>query len=179
MPQAVTHILVPLLIASLFRDYYFKKNKRKFPLEYVLIIGIAGIIPDLDVLAFWVLSFFGFSFNEVHRTFMHTLFVPLIFMIFALIFSIIKVEDIGRHKLKLNIIFVLLAVGSVAHLVLDWIFVGYIRPVYPFSDFSIGLNLFGYLPLQLQMIAPPSLDAGLFIIYLVYLEVKHKISDFI
>jgi len=52
-------------------------------------------------------------------------------------------------------------------------------PLYPFSQFAIGVNLFGYLPLSLEAIAAPCLDAGLMVFYLIYLEMKHKISDFI
>ena len=29
MPQAVTHILIPILIVSIFRDFYLKKRDKK------------------------------------------------------------------------------------------------------------------------------------------------------
>lgn len=180
MPQAAAHILIPLIIASIFRDFYIKsKERKKFLLHYVLIIGIAGIIPDLDVAAFWILHFFGFSFSSVHRTFAHTIFIPLIFLILALITTNIKIKELGRHKLKLNMVFLMMSIGILFHLILDAIFAGYIVPFYPFLNFSMGLNLFGYLPKTLEVIAAPSLDAGLLIVYIIYLELKHKISDFI
>ena len=73
----------------------------------------------------------------------------------------------------------MIALGSFSHLILDAIFSGQIMPFYPFSYYSIGLNLFDYLPNALRIIAAPSLDAGLLIIWLIYIEWKHKISDFI
>jgi hypothetical protein len=180
MPQAAAHILIPLVLVSIFRDFYVKKNDRNnFPLHYVLIAGIAGIIPDLDIVAFWVLHFFGYSINEVHRTIAHTLFIPLIFVSLGIITSKVKLNELGKHKLKLNIIFYCLAFGSFMHLVLDGIFQGYIMPLFPFIKEPIGLNLFGFFPSELYAIAAPSLDAGLLILYIIYLEWRHKISDFI
>jgi len=181
MPQAAAHILIPLISISIFRDYLIRKNKKwkkQFSLHYVLIVGIAGVIPDLDVLAFWVLNFFGFSYEAIHRTFMHTIFIPLIFLLLGILF--IKSDYlVGRHKLKLYLIFFMISLGCFFHLILDSIFQGYIIPLYPFFDYSIGLSLFSYLPKSLEMIAAPSLDSGLIIIWLIYIELKHKISDFI
>ncbi len=50
MPQAVTHVLIALIIGSFVRDFYIKKkDKKKFPLHYILILGVAGLLPDIDV----------------------------------------------------------------------------------------------------------------------------------
>ncbi|MBI2631419.1 metal-dependent hydrolase [Candidatus Pacearchaeota archaeon] len=180
MPQAVTHILVPAIIIALFRDYFLKKrDKRKFPLHYVLIAALSGIIPDLDIAAFWILYFFGFTIEQVHRTFLHTLFVPLFFLSLSIVFHSIKFKELGKHKLKLNIIFIIFAFGSFIHLLLDALLIGKIIPFYPFSTFTIGLDLINHLPSQLANISLPTLDGALIIIYLIYLEYKHKISDFI
>ncbi len=180
MPQAAAHILIPLILASIIRDFHIRRKSRKsFPLHYVLIAGIAGIIPDLDIAAFWILNFFGFTLQQIHRTFMHTIFIPLIFFIMFLVFHNTNIKTLGRHKLKLSIIFLMLAFGSIMHLLLDATLSGQVMPFYPLSNLAIGLNLFGYLPYALEEIAAPSLDGGLLILYLIYLEVRHKISDFI
>ena len=51
MPQAVTHILVPIILLSIIRDKIVSKNKKAhFPLHYVLIAGLAGGLPDIDIL---------------------------------------------------------------------------------------------------------------------------------
>ena len=179
MPQVVTHILMPLLIIAIVRDFYLKnKDKKKFSLHYVLIAGLAGIIPDLDIAAFFILNFFGFTFEQVHKTFTHSIFIPLFFF---LLFILLKDNraGIGRHKLKLNLIFLMLAIGSFMHLILDALFGPAFALFSPLSQSVVGINLAGYLPYALQSLAMPSLDALLLIIWLVYLELKHKISDFI
>ena len=56
MPQSVTHVLISIILLSLFRDYCVK-NKKTFPLHYVLIGGLAGLLPDLDVALFMFLDF--------------------------------------------------------------------------------------------------------------------------
>ena len=180
MPQAVTHLLIAVVLMSIIRDFYIsKKGRKSFPLHYVLIAGVAGLLPDIDIVAFWGLNFFGFTLSEVHRIFTHTFFVPLIFFGLFLAFSKVKIKELGRHKLKLNIIFLMIAFGSLVHLLLDATLAGYIHPFYPFSLFSFGINLIGYLPDALRNLALPSLDAIVLVVWLVYIELKHKISDFI
>jgi membrane-bound metal-dependent hydrolase YbcI (DUF457 family) len=179
MPHAAAHILIPLIFISLFRNYFIK-NKKNFPLYYVLIAGIAGILPDIDAAMFWILYFFGFTYNSIHRTFMHTLFIPLIFVLLGLITLNFKsLKKIGKQRLNLGVIFFMIAFGSFFHLLLDAIFQGRIIPFYPIFHYSIGLSLFGHLPYALEQIASPSLDAGLLIVYLIYLESRNRINDFI
>lgn len=180
MPQAVTHLLIPAIIVALFRDYYLKKrDKRKFPLHYVLIAGIGGVLPDFDIAAFWILYFFNFTLKEVHRTFLHTLFIPLIFLALFFIFHNTEVKELGKHKLKLSLIFLVLAFGSFIHLALDAVLIGNIIPLYPLSTFSLGLDIVNLLPAQLKNIAIPTLDGAILIVWMIYLEIKHKISDYI
>jgi len=180
MPQAVIHILVPLILAALFKDWYEARDKKqKFPLHYVLIAGIAGLFPDLDIAAFWILNFFGFTLDQIHRTFLHTLFIPLLFVILFFAFQNVKVKQIRKHKIKLNVVFLMIAFGSIVHLILDSIFIGLITPLYPVLTFSIGLDLISYLPPPLDILFIPSLEAVLLVLWLIYLELKHKISDFI
>src|SRR4030067_3414559 len=100
MPQAVTHFLIPVILLELFRDF-FVKDKKAFPVHYVFIGGLAGLLPDLDIAVYYILSFFGFTLEEVHRTFSHNLFVPLIFVILGLLAYGFKNKELGRHHLKL------------------------------------------------------------------------------
>ena len=180
MPQAVTHVLIALIIASLIRDYVIsRKGRKSFPLHYVLIAGIGGLLPDIDIIAFWILNWFGFTIGEVHRTFTHALFVPLIFLIIGLLTSKLKNKELGRHHLKISIIFLMLGLGSFIHLVLDASIAGMIRPFYPFSNFFIGYSITNHLPMPLAQIFFPSLDAILLVLWISYMEWKHRISDFI
>lgn len=178
MPNAVTHVLIVLILLELFRDY-FVKNKQGFPLHYVLIGGVAGLLPDLDVAVFYLLSFLEFSYLEVHRVFLHNLFVPFIFVLLAIPFWKFKNKELGQRHLKLRNIFLVIAFGSFIHLLLDAISAGYVTIFYPFSTFSIGLNLIELAPVAWQSSIMPSIDAMLLVLWLIYLEVRHKISSFI
>ena len=62
MPYAVAHVILTIVIADIYRDYFAKK---RFPMIYVLIVGIAGLIPDLDIPASWLLNLiFIFDYKE-------------------------------------------------------------------------------------------------------------------
>ena len=180
MPQVVLHILVPLIIMALIKDWYdTKKGKGFFSLHYVLIAGIAGILPDLDIALFWVLFFFGFSLTDVHRTFAHTLFVPILFLIASGVSRFKIRKTIGRHNLRWSIIFLMIAFGSFIHLILDSIFSNGVAFFYPISTITFGLNLISYFPSPLDSLLIPSIEGALLIMWLIYLELRHKISDFI
>lgn len=178
MPQAVTHFLIPVILLEIFRNF-FVKYKTSFPVHYVFIGGLAGLIPDLDVAAYYVLSFFGFTLQEVHRTFSHNIFVPLFFVLLAGIFYKFKNKELGKHHLKLNKIFLVIAFGISIHLLLDMILQGYVVPLYPFLDMTFGFNLINLFPSAWQNTIIPALDAVLLISWMIYLEAKNKISDFI
>ncbi len=177
MPQAVTHFLIPVILLELFR-HFFVKNKKSFPIHYVFIGGLAGLIPDFDIALYYILSFFGFTYQEVHRTFLHTLFIPLIFVILSFPVEKIKIKKLGEYHLKLKNIFLVIAFGVLIHLILDATISGFIMPFYPFFLFPVGLNLVNLFPLQWQNSIIPTLDAILLIIWIIHIELKHKISDF-
>ena len=149
-------------------------------MQYVLIGGIAGVIPDLDIPLFWVMQYFGYTMEQIHRTFMHTIFIPIIFLILAGITHISVKKRIGRNHLSITIILLLCAFGSLVHLILDATLAGYIRPLYPFSNVQVGTGFpFTVLPEHLAVFFLATLDGVLFILWILYLELKHKISDFI
>ena len=177
MPTAVTHILVPLFIIALIRDLYLKT--KRFSLHYVLIAGIGGAIPDLDILIYIIIKPLWYTFEQIHRHWLHSIFVPIVLIILALIFTVIKTKQIGRQKLKLNIIFLMLAFGIFTHIVLDGLIQGEIYPLSPIFDYKFGLNAVSYLPEYLQGISIPLFEGILLLLWLIYLEWKHKISDFI
>lgn len=180
MPQAVTHVLIPIIILSIFRHIYQKKTGKKFPLQYVLIGGLAGVIPDLDIPLFWIMHYFGYGLEQIHRTFLHTIFIPLTFLLLAGISKYTIKKKIGRNKLSLTIILLLCAFGSTMHLILDATLAGYIMPLYPISLAKIGTGFpFTVFPEHIAMLFLATLDGVLFILWILYLELKHKISDFI
>lgn len=183
MPYAVTHILAPIILLSLIRDFWInKKTKKKFPLHYVMLAGLGGVLPDIDI----VFSFIRWLFTQqnwwVHKTFTHSIFFPSVFLVLFLIFTPInakaKLCNLTRHNLKLSTIFLMLAIGSAIHISLDTLLGTDSFLLYPFSNLDFGLNLFGLIPLDWGLLAA-LLDGVLLVIWLVYLELKHKISDFI
>jgi len=177
MPHITTHILIPLVIAEIFRDYSAKK---KFPLHYVLIAGIAGIFPDLDIPVSWLLNAFGAAVNTgvFHRTVTHTFLFLAFFLLLALIFSKTKIKFLSKHKLTLAGIFLAISFGVFAHLVLDATIDGSIMPFYPFSNFSLGINLIGAISLELRETLLSGIDGIILIAWLIHEEIRHKISRF-
>ena len=176
MPYAVTHILIALIVADIIRDYLVK-NKKKFPLHYVLIAGIAGLLPDADTIIYWVLNMlYNIPSSLVHRLYSHNLFIALIFLILGFLTIKAKNRSLSKHKLKLSMIFYMIALGYFVHLVLDYLLSGKIMPLFPFSTLKVGLELtagkLGDSILQ-------GIDAILLVLWLVHEEIKHRISDFI
>lgn len=179
MPTAVAHLLIPIFLAAILRDIILKKNKKKFPLHYVLIAGIGGVLPDIDILVYIFLGFFGFSLEQVHRTITHSLIIPLLFFIFSFATIPLKSKVLGKHKLKIHFILLALAFGIFMHIALDGFVQGDVHPFAPFSEYEFGLNLVQYLPEHMQGFAIPLFEGILLLLYFIYLEWRHKISDFI
>jgi len=179
MPYATTHILIAIILIELFREYVIKNNY-KFPRYYILIAAIGGILPDLDVGAYYLLYFFGFSFEQVHRTFLHSLFFPLILFLIGIFiyYTGIKNSEIRKRHLKLSTIFFILSAGSLLHLILDAVFWGQIVPFYPLMNYSIGFNLVEFFPEGFRSTIAPVIDAILMMFWLFWMEFKLKISNY-
>lgn len=170
MPNATTHILIPLILADIYRDYFAKK---KFPLVYVLTAGIAGLLPDIDIAIAFVLKLFSnIPYSMVHRQFTHTLFIPLIFLAVALLW---------RKNRKALLFFSMIAFGTFTHLLLDILIEGKIMPFFPLSDFSIGTNILSMFSMSSRevLVFFAVLDGILLAAWLVHEYVKHRIRDFI
>ena len=188
MPQAVTHILFGLIIFQLFRDYVIK-NKQKFPLHYVLIGGLSGLLPDIDIGIYLLMNFLGFPLEWFHRTYTHSIFFAIPFFLLALIFWKFKNKELGEHHLKLKNIFICIGIGILLHILLDGLICGTVMPLYPLNNTSIGFNIVTDLVQvymthdtlgdNLSTVFFGSLDAALLVFWLLYLEFKHKISSFI
>lgn len=178
MVYAATHIILAILVIELFRKYYLKDNN-KFPRHYILLAAFAGLIPDLDIAAYYVLYFFGFSFSEVHRTFLHTIFVPLILLLIAFAFYKFKVHsaEAGKMHMKLPMIFFILGIGALVHLTAD-VLTGPIMFFYPFTNFSVGINMELLFPEGLRWLLWPVVD-GLFVLFWVcWMNFKLKVRDY-
>ena len=170
MPYTTTHVLVAIIAIELFREYFFKNNK-KFPRYYILIAAIAGVFPDFEYL--FRLSYHG-------RYFMHSLFVPLIFLILGLIVMKFGVNSkhLGKRHMNLSFIFFIFAAGSLIHIGLDAIFVETLMPLYPLFDYAVGLELVGKINHGYQELILPIVDASLLFFWLLWMQFKLKIDDY-
>lgn len=181
MPSVIPHLLLPAILVALWRDYHLKrKDKKKFPLHYVLIAGIGGALPDIDVLAYVLISPFGFEYSEIHRNLTHSLVFPLFFVLFGFLLYRKHIKLVSKHHLNLGIACWILAFGTLTHILLDVVFAGTNMPLFaPFNYSRFGLDLFSLLSEPWKDLVFGILDAGSLIIWISYLEIRHKLSDFV
>ncbi|MFH0832000.1 MAG: metal-dependent hydrolase [archaeon] len=178
MPYAITHVLFAVVAAELIRDYAFKK---RFSFIYVILAGIAGMIPDIDVL-FVLLS--GLPISDaiqgratyLHPSFTHSiLWIPIVL---ALAFFILNLEKKGKmgiqilekYKLKMSGILFIMALGITMHLALDSTLTGFLR--IGFFTKPIGLNLVPFSQFGSMIIG--SIDALFLVLWLIHEGIRHK-----
>ena len=168
-----------IILIELFREYIIKNNN-KFPRYYILIAAIGAIIPDLDIGAYYVLSFFGFTIEQIHRTFFHTMFIPLIlFLIGIFIYKTkIKNKEFGKRHINLHTTFFILSAGALLHLILDFTLAGSIQPFYPLTNYALAFNLINLFPQAWEGLILPTIDAILLIFWLFWMQFKLKIDDY-
>ena len=165
MPFAVTHILTSLFSTDFYRKKILKR--KDFPLWLVLVGGIAGLLPDIDYVVYWILKvFIDLQPAEIHGLYTHTFFIPLIILCVALI--------LRKHKTTFHTL-IIIAMGYTTHLILDGIFEQAKPLLYPLSSVKLGLGL---IP-EAQMVSVfISLDAVLLVLWLLYEWRTKKILDF-
>ncbi|MBI2574846.1 metal-dependent hydrolase [Candidatus Woesearchaeota archaeon] len=181
MPFAVTHVLVPLILSDIYRDFT-KKGRKLLTRRMALFAGISGLIPDMDIPVFLVLSHFSsIPITSVHRTITHSLFLPLfglaLFFLLRALFS----------KKSWHMYALMFAFGTFSHIVLDGVINGTVMPFYPLSLATFGLDIVRVLvpgavtgsdlPYRLTLLA--GLDALLLVVWLAYEEWKNKIRDYV
>ena len=174
MPLAVTHVLLTIICVDLYRDY-FTKHKKYFTLHTVLIAGVAGLLPDLDVPLRMLGQIFNFNVPVLlqHGGISHTLLFALIFLVPGLI--------LWRQKKHTGaMVFFVIAFGIFFHVFLDWFLGGGAHEgvmwFWPLSMHTFRLHLLGYIGAG---DVPMALDALILLGWLWHEEVKHKIRDFI
>lgn len=161
MPYAVTHVLIPIILVDMVRDHVFKMKKSSLPNRYVLLAGIAGMLPDIDLL---------FT-PYLHRTITHSIWFPLIFLFgFLLSYTL--------QKKKLYKIFLMLFIGFSLHILMDAILLGSVAPLFPLDSAEIGLNILS----PLVFLGPTvfaTIDAILLLLWLIHEELEHNISEYL
>jgi len=129
MPFVVTHMLVPMILIDIFRDNILKIKKSKLSNKYILIAGLAGLLPDIDI----PLSIF-FPTLFAHRTITHTVWVPLTFLFLFSVFHFIR-------KRNWSMIFLMCFIGTAIHITLDVVTAGSIQLFYPISKTLFAVYL--------------------------------------
>ncbi len=164
MAYAVTHILVVIVFLDLLRHYVFGKNK--FPRYLVVLGGIAGLAPDLDIPLGWILSLITGKEVLIHGTFTHSLILVLV--LFAV--------GIFLHSQKNYLwsrIFNVVGVGVLFHIGLDCLYGGGLEKFF-FWPFMLKLNV-----CNLWNLYPygNEIDAILLVLWLVHEEIHQKVKD--
>lgn len=173
MPLAVTHVLLTIISIDLYRDY-IAKHKKYFPLYTILIAGIAGLLPDIDIPINWLLNSFGYSFELLtHGGITHTVLFGLIFLIPAFIF-------LKKKKNKTATLFFVITFGVLFHVFLDWLLGGGgfygIMWFWPITTQTFKIHLLSKINL---LNIPAAIDALILLGWLFHEEAKHKIKDYI
>ena len=165
MPFAVTHVLASILLIDLFRKIVLKK--KDFPLYLVLIGGVAGLLPDIDFIVFWILELFtSLDTSTVHSTYTHSLVIPLVLLLIAV--------ALWKYK-KAAHVFLVTSAGYTIHLLLDALFAK--KPLFfPFSSTGLGLTL---VPSSMLTTVYMSIDAVLLVTWLIYEWKTKNIKDYI
>ena len=164
MPYAVTHILVPMILIDTIRDRILKLKKQFLPNKYILLAGLAGLFPDIDI----PVSIILFGDVSVHRTFGHSIWIPLAFFIGFVYSYLFKKQKWWKF-------FLMCFIGVSIHIILDASLSGYVSLFYPFSDTPYGLNL---LPSSKASLIFTIMDAVSLFGWLIYEKLQHHISDF-
>ena len=174
MPYAVAHIILTIVAADIYRDYI---SKKRFPMIYVLIAGIAGLMPDLDIPLGWLFNFvFGTSYN-FHRIYTHSLSYAIVFFLVSIIFLFSKKEEYAILKWRVPkdsivMFFIAMSFGWLMHIALDCGLAGdgYLNLV-P----SIPLSFCPH-PFSNQALA--GFDAIILVLWLVHEQYRHDIKDY-
>ncbi len=175
MAYAVTHVIVAIVIIDLYRDYIAKK---KFSTWLVLIGGIAGLLPDLDVPLQWLANALVGQAITLHRVVTHSLFFVGVFLLLALPFYLHRHLELKVAKWRIPyefiaIFFTVVAFGWLTHIALDCAVA---------SDYNLTWfpgHPLGFCPHPFSSDTLLGLDAIILMLWLIHEEWAKKIKDFI
>ncbi len=164
MALAVTHIIGTIFILDMFRHYVF--GKKSFPRRLVIIGGLAGLAPDVDVVLGWIVGYVKETTVSLHGLFTHSLIWVAFFLAVGGILYF-------YNKKQWATVAYVIAAGWFLHILLDCAFNGYSTFLWPFP---IDTKLF--CPGTLANIYRTSIDALILIAWLIHEEVHNYIKDY-
>ncbi len=165
MALAVTHVIGAIIILDLIRHYVV--GKKKFPRYLVVVGGLAGLAPDLDIPLGWFMSLLTGSQVSLHGAFSHS-------VIFIGIFVLMGVVRHYQDDEKWAKIFYVIAAGWFIHILLDCAFNSYETFLWPFE-----FNTQALCPPRLDSMFRTGIDAILLVAWIVHEEVHNRIKDYI
>lgn len=176
MAYAVTHVILTIVILDFFRHYVF--GKHNFPRYLLVIGGIAGLLPDIDIPLSWIYSLITGISTYFHGVFTHSIIWPAVFLGLGIIFYNLNYRS-KQKKTKNALdfqkwakIFYVISGGWFLHLILDCFYGGYTSMLWPLQTLTafcpeIGLSAYAV-----------SIDAIILILWLVHEEVHQKVKDY-
>lgn len=156
----------------------WKKVKKLDNYYFTYSIVVGSILPDFDFIPLMVVYLFDSSFAKtLHRSFSHSLFLPLLLLLFSSVFYF------HRRSIQIGRVLSGLSIGITSHIILDILFW--------FDSVNIlwPLNMFGYqttvslwskliIPDAINSLAGPALEflayAALYFYYLRLADKNHK-----
>ncbi|MBI4021167.1 MAG: metal-dependent hydrolase [Candidatus Aenigmarchaeota archaeon] len=166
MPFAVTHILFPIIVLDELKKHW-SALKRRLTMHTLLVAGVAGLLPDADILVELVFAAGGATL-DIHRLYTHTFVIPLVIAGVALAFK-------GRRRWLL----LAAAFGWATHVTLDLLVGGEVSHFFPFAGpAEIGLLVNASMPLEMRTAILAGLDAAVFLVWLWHEEKYKKLKDF-
>lgn len=164
MAFSVTHVLIVIVILDFFRHYVF--GKKNFPRYLLVIGGIAGLFPDIDLPLQWLSQLFTSNKLLWHGTFTHSIFIPIILLLIGIILHY-------KNKIKLSRIFYVISTGWFIHLILDCIYGGepklFFYPFHYIPSIFFNWNIYAHAD---------AIDAIILILWLLHEELHNKIKDY-
>jgi len=156
---AVTHVLIAILVLDIFRHYLF--GLKRFPRYLLVVGGIAGLLPDIDIPLGWILG------KYIHGAFTHSLFFVLALLLIGIVSHYQK--EITRAKW-----FYVIAAGWFIHILLDCLFNAYSTFLWP-----LAVNTTAFCPAPiLGHNYGAAIDAIILVAWLVHEEAHKKIKDY-
>jgi len=172
MPLAVTHVIITIVLVDLYRHYIAKNS---FSRVYVLIAGISGLLPDIDVPLSWLLSLIFQKEIWVHAIFTHSVILGVIFLLIGLFIHFSKNKKVlGFSKLNATLFFIMISIGWLIHVFLDCTLTGGGGKL-SWIPFIAEIS---FCPRYLTSDLLAGIDAAILLLWLIHEEVKHKIKDY-
>lgn len=165
MALAVTHVIGTIFILDLFRHYVFGKDK--FPRYLLIVGGLAGLAPDIDIPLSWIASFITGSNVALHGVFTHSILFVVLFGLIGLTFHYYKNE-------KWRNIFYVIAAGWFLHSFLDCFFNPYASFLWPFN-----VDTLQFCPERVAGLYRSAVDAVILVVWLVHEELHNRIKDYL